>query len=149
VLRKPPLRVIYNSSQATLAVGCASLVYHGLAGGHDLPGMLYGSRLFPFVAAALAYYLVNTGSVSLAVALSENVRPWAAWKRNFGTRYDALTAFAVISLGALLASHYALTGATGTLLVVLPLVLAYEGLRLYTVRRTRHSSTPEEERDAA
>jgi MASE9 len=150
VLRKPPLRVIYNASQASLAVGLASLAYHGLAGGqHDLPAMLYSSRLLPFIAAAAAYYLVNTGSVSLAVALAENVRPWSAWKRNFGTRYDALTAGAVISLGALLASHYALTGATGTLLVVLPLVIAYEGLRLYTQRRGRPSSTPEEERDAA
>ena len=92
---------------------------------------------------------MNTGSVSLAVAMSENVRWWAAWKQNFGTRYDALTAGAVISLGALLASHYALTGATGTLLVVLPLVIAYEGLRLYTIRRSRPASEDEASRDAA
>jgi hypothetical protein len=148
-LRKPPLRVLFNASQATLAVGAASLAYRALGGGgSEVSTLLYDFRLLPFAAAAVAYFVINTGSVSCAVGLSEGCSPWAAWRRNFGTRHDLLSCGAIMSLGALLASHYALAGPTGTLLVVLPLLFAHEAYRI-VMRRRLDPADREAERDAA
>lgn len=150
VLRKPPLRVLFNASQASLAVGAASLAYTLLGGGRaSVPALLYGFDLLPFAGAALAYYVVNTGAVSCAVALSEGVSPWIAWKRNFATRYQVLIVGGLISLGALLASHYAVTGMGGTLIVLLPLLLVHEGYRHYCASRLEPSAPKDAERDAA
>ncbi|HYM82130.1 MAG TPA: hypothetical protein VEY91_12070 [Candidatus Limnocylindria bacterium] len=149
-MRKPPLRVLFNAAQAALAVGGASLAYGALGGGaKDLPSLLYGFQLLPFVGAAIVYFVVNTGSVSWAVALSEGLSTWNAWKRNFGTRFELVSAGALISLGALLASHYALVGPGGTLLVVLPLLVALESYRRYSQRRAGLPAHTDEARDAA
>jgi hypothetical protein len=149
-LRKPPLRVLFNASQASIAVGAASLVYAMLGGGRaSVSSLLYGFELLPFAGAAAVYYVINTGAVSLAVALSEGVSPWSAWRRNFGTRYQLLGVGGLISLGALLASHYAVTGAGGTLIVLLPLLLVHEGYRHYSKARLEAPGPSEAERDAA
>lgn len=150
VLRKPPLRVMFNASQAALAVGAASVAYTLLGGGRaSVSALLYGFDLLPFVGAAAAYYVVNTGAVSCAVALSEGVPPWTAWWRNYGTRYQVLAVAGLISLGALLASHYAVTGVAGTLIVLLPLLLVHEGYRRYSAGRFEPAAPAQVERDAA
>lgn len=150
VLRKPPLRVLFNASQASLAVGAASVAYTFLGGGRaSVPTLLYGFDLLPFAGAALAYYVVNTGAVSCAVALSEGVSPWTAWQGNYATRYQALAVGGLTSLGALLASHYAVTGVGGTLIVLMPLLLVHEGYRHYCAGRLEPTTAIDAERDAA
>ena len=140
VLRKPARRVLFNASQAALSVGAASWAFAATSGlGSRLQPMLAHGQLLPFALAAAAYFLVNTGAVSLAVSLSEGVTPFAAWRRNFGHGYEILSSGALFSLGVLLATQYSAAGVAGTLLLALPLLLAYAGYR-------RSSRRPGEER---
>jgi hypothetical protein len=134
-MRKPPVRALFNSAQTALAVWSASWAFQILGGGsRDLVAMLSSFHFGPVVFAAVAYYLVNRTAVSLAIASSSGLTPYQAWRRNFGTRFELLAAGAVLSLGAMLATHYSAIGMAGTLLVALPLVLACEGMRRFSQR---------------
>jgi hypothetical protein len=149
LMRKPPRRAIFNAAQTGLAVAAAASGFAWVGGGsRDLVALLSGFNLLPFMAAAGLYYVVNRGAVSLAVASSTGVTPVAAWRANFGTGYELLASGAVLSLGALLAAHYEAIGMAGTLLVVLPLILACDGLRRFT-RRERPAAESEQARDRA
>ena len=150
-LRKPGLRVVYNTSHTALAVVAAAAVFDRLSGGErDLVVLLSGLKLAPIVIAGLTYYAVNRAAVVTAIASSEGVGLVAAWKRNFGSGYEALSAGAIFSLGALLATHYQSIGMVGTLLVALPLLLACDGLRRFNERvAARESETPPDRRKAA
>lgn len=141
VMRKPPIRVLFNAAQTVLAVAGGGLAYHILAGGAVSPVQFLSlAGLPPLVAAAAAYTLINTGSVSLAVGLAERVSPWKAWRANFGSRYEMLSNWALFSLGVLLAVLYSLAGPLGLLFVSLPLVLARESYRRHL---NRSEETPE------
>lgn len=127
-MRKPPVRVLFNSAQTALAVAAGSLAFSMLGGaGRSLSELVAGLDLLPFVAAGLAYSAVNTGAVSVAVALSEGLSPWKAWRENFGNGFEFLARGALLSLGILVAVHHSLTGPLGTMLVALPLILARQG----------------------
>jgi hypothetical protein len=135
VMRKPAARFCFNAGQTVLAVGAGGLVYHVLAGPAGLhAAALVRSGLWPLLAAAATYAVVNTGSVSLAVGLTERVAPWRAWWTNFGSLYELLSTSALFSLGALLAVLYSLAGPVGTTLVSLPLLLAHDSYRRYLGR---------------
>ncbi len=129
VMRKPPRRVLFNAGQSALAVGAAASVFDMLRGAAPPP--LEATPWAPFVAAAAVFTLMNYGAVSLAVALSERVSPFTAWRRNFGNAYDLLSSGALFSLGILLAVHYTMAGARMTALAVLPLVLGWVSYRRF------------------
>jgi hypothetical protein len=78
------------------------------------------------VLAVLAYYGINRFAVCLAVSLDRGMSMREAWRLNFGAAGEALSAGSVFSLGILLAVHEATFGALGSLLIVLPLVIAFE-----------------------
>ena len=133
VMRKPPARFLFNAGQTVLAVGAGGLVYHMLVGQAGLHGVaIVQSGVLPLLAAAAAYALVNTGSVSLAVGLTEGVAPWRAWWTNFGSLYELLSTSALFSLGALLAVLYSLAGPLGTAFLSLPMLLAQDSYRRYS-----------------
>jgi hypothetical protein len=134
VLRKPAPRVLFNAAQTAIAVGAASWLYGASGGGALLEGLTHG-RLLPILAAACAYFAVNTGLVSLAVSLSERVSWVSAWLRNFGHAQELVAGAALLSLGTLLAIQYAATGVAGTVLVAFPVALAHQSYRLTTSRR--------------
>jgi hypothetical protein len=131
VMRKAPLRSVYNGAQAALSVGAAGLALAAFEGAKNVTDMVYGFQPLPLLAAALLYFAINTGTVSLAVSVSERISPWRAWRTNFGNRYELLSNGTLFSLGALLASHYATNGVKGTLLVVFPILVAHESYRRY------------------
>ena len=151
-LRKPAVRVIYNSSHTTLAVAAGSWVFGQLAGPTDnLVTLLAELKLLPFLLSGLTYYAINRVAVVLAIASCERMSPLEAWRRNFGSAYEALSAGAIFSLGALLATHYQGIGMVGTLLVALPLLMACDGLRRVNHHdaQRRGAEPPARERDAA
>jgi hypothetical protein len=149
VMRKPPLRAVYNAAQTVLAVGAASWTFLALSGGsRDLVSLVSHLQLLPFMASAVAYYVVNRSAVSMAVAWEQNLSPSAAWRRNFGNAYELLSSGAVFSLGALIATHESGVGMAGTLLVALPLVVACDGYRRYSAR-SEPSAPAEKEKRAA
>jgi hypothetical protein len=147
-MRKPLIRAIFNASQTTLTIGATAWVMALLGSAlHAAGAAQVVTQLSSFAVGATVYFVVNTGAVSLAVAASERISPLQAWRGNFGTRYELLSSGALFSLGAMLASLYTLSGAAATVIVVLPLLLAYEGYQHHV--RTRIQVVHKPERQAA
>jgi len=143
IMRKKPHRALFNAAQTTLAVAAASATFLALGGGRPLIDLVSTLHLVPFVAAAVAYYVVNRGAVVVVVAAAESISPRDSWRRNFNSGYDLLASGAGFSLGVLLATHYSSIGMVGTLFVALPLVLACDGYRRL-MGDPRVAKTPEE-----
>jgi hypothetical protein len=151
-LKKPMLRVAYNTSHTALAVATGAWVFDTMAGGNrDLVSLLSHLQLAPILLSALAFYSINRTAVVLAIASCEGVPVGAAWSRNFGSTYEALSSGAIFSLGALFATHFQGIGMAGTVLVALPLLLACDGLRRFNERAARENAAtrPEDDRKAA
>jgi hypothetical protein len=131
-MRKPALRVLYNASHTAVAVGAATLAFGAIQPpDRTLLESLSRLQVHVFVVPGLAYYALNRGAVSLAVAMSQRTTLLAAWRGCFGHSFEWISTGGIFSLGALLATHYTGIGMAGTLLVILPLVLAFDGLRRY------------------
>jgi len=136
-MRKPPIRVVFNVGQAMLAVAAGALAFTLLADDERDPVALFSAlRFAPFVLAGLVYSIVNTGAVSVPIALTERIPLWTAWRRNFGHGFELLSRGALLSLGVLVAIQYAFMGPLGTLLVVLPLLLARYSYARYLGRQS-------------
>jgi hypothetical protein len=131
-MRKPPRRVAFNAAQSAITVGVAAWMFDALGGDRTrLMEMIGTLQWTPLIGAALAYFLVNSAAVSLAVSLSDRLHFATAWKDNFGSAYELISSGALFSLGVLVAIHYEMAGAGATLFAALPLVLAYAGYRHY------------------
>lgn len=144
-LRKPMLRVTYNTAHTVLAVAAGSWVFHALAGGtSDLVALLARLKFAPILLSGAAYYAINRAAVVAVIASCEETSIVKTWRGNFGNSYEALSSGAIFSLGALFATHFQGIGMAGTLLVALPLLLACDGLRRYN-QRTRRDADPESE----
>jgi hypothetical protein len=140
-VRKPAVRALFNASQSALAVAAASACLVALgtpAAARDplatLAGPISGHPL-RLLAAAAAYFLINKGAVTTAIAVHDRLRWTQVWSANFGGAYELLANGALFSLGALLASHYAASGIGGTLLIGLPLIAVHEGYRRHAQRK--------------
>src|SRR6266699_3588930 len=68
VRHKPLIRVWFNTAQFMLASGLGALVYSALGGSVSLERFSF--LPLPFACLVIAYFLVNHGSVALAVSLS-------------------------------------------------------------------------------
>ncbi|MEO5619056.1 MAG: hypothetical protein ABIS67_14905 [Candidatus Eisenbacteria bacterium] len=142
VMRKSPVRALFNAGQTALAVALARACFDACGGrGVSVMELVSGLQLLPLLAAAVAYYALNRAAVVIAVALAQSIGLRESWRRNFGSAYDVLSTGAAFSLGALLATHYAGIGMVGTLFVALPLVLACDGYRRFA--RDAKASEPE------
>ena len=117
VRKKPLIKVWFNTAQYMLAVGLAAEAYHAL-GGESLDTQFHLSVL-PFVALVGTYFLVNSGSVALASAISSGVSVREAWSRIIGTSvlYDLFAS----SLSVLLGYLYIKSQLLGLALLVVPL----------------------------
>jgi putative nucleotidyltransferase with HDIG domain len=117
VRKKPPIRIWFNTAQYMLAVGMGAEVYRAL-GGVTLDGH-FSFQGLPFAALVVTYFLVNSGSVALAVAISSGVSVREAWSRIVGSSvlYDLFAS----SLAVLLVYLYIKTQLLGLALLVIPL----------------------------
>jgi putative nucleotidyltransferase with HDIG domain len=119
VHHKPLVRIWFNTAQFMLASGLASLVYSALGGPVNLDS--FDFFLVPFVSLVVVYFLVNSGSVALAVSLSSGVSVREAWDR---VGKDALTTDLLSStLAVLLVFLYVKLQLLGLAILVFPLFL--------------------------
>jgi hypothetical protein len=83
VRHKPVVRVWFNTAQYMLATGLASLVYARLGGLVSMDEFDFHlfPFLLPFASLVVTFFLVNQGSVALAVSLSSGVSVREAWDR--------------------------------------------------------------------
>ena len=117
VRRKPMIRVWYNTAQYMLAVGLGGAVYASLGGPVTMG--IFSFKLIPFVGLVATFFIVNSGSVTLAVALSTGVSVRESWSRIVGGAllYDFLSS----SLAVLLVFLYVNLTFAGLALLLLPL----------------------------
>src|SRR6267154_2761105 len=126
VRHKPLIRVWFNTAQFMLASGLCSLVYTALGGSVCLErfGFLplpFACLPLPFACLVIVYFLVNHGSVALAVSLSSGVSVREAWDR---IGKDALATDLLSStLAVLLVFLYVKLDLPGIVILVFPLFL--------------------------
>jgi putative nucleotidyltransferase with HDIG domain len=119
VRHKAAVRVAFNTAQYMLATGLASLVYSRLGGLVSLDA--FDVTLIPFAGLVVTFFVVNKGSVSLAVSLSNGLSVREAWGR-IGKDAIGTDLFSSI-LAALLAFLYVKWQLLGIAVLVFPLFL--------------------------
>ena len=119
VRRKPPIRVWFNTVQFMVAIGLGGLIYHALGGVSSTE--LFSFSLLPFAGLVATFFVVNQGSVALAVAYNSGVSIHESWERiGGGARlYDVLAS----SLAILLVFLYVKLQLVGFAILILPLFL--------------------------
>jgi putative nucleotidyltransferase with HDIG domain len=117
VRRKEPIRVVFNISQYMLSIGLAGTTYRLLGGQVGVDRL--GVDLVPFLGLVLTYFALNTGTVSIAVALNSGTSARETWDR-IVSRYavwDLVASF----LALLVVFVYVQWQIFGLALVVLPI----------------------------
>ena len=118
VRKKPAIRIWFNTAQYMLAVGLGAEVYR-LLGGASLSSQSFSFQAFAFVGLVLTYFLVNSGSVALAVSISAGVSVREAWTRIISGSF--LYDFLASSLAVLLVFLYLKFQLLGLAVLVVPL----------------------------
>lgn len=117
IRRKPAIRVWFNTAQYMLAIGTGGLVYGALGGPFDVEHFSFS--ILPFLGLIVAFFLINSGSVTLAVSFSSGVSARESWSRIVGGSllYDFFASF----LAMLLAFLYVELQFAGLALLIIPL----------------------------
>lgn len=120
VRKKPLQRVLFNTAQQMVALGLGGLAYVALGGFVGL-GPDFHFKFLPFAALVVVFFVVNQGSVAMAVATSNAITLRESWDRiGGGARiYDILAS----SLAVLLAFAYVKLQFLGLVIVVFPIFL--------------------------
>lgn len=119
IRKKPTIRVAFNTAQYMLAVGVSGWVYTALGGTVGLDNFSF--LFIPFIGLVVTFFLVNHGSVALAVAFSSGVSLREAWGR-IGGRALVTDVFAS-TLAILLVFLYVKLQLPGIAILVFPLFL--------------------------
>ena len=93
--RLNPVRTAFNLGAVTLSSAVASWSFLAL-GGH-VGGTLWTS-FAPLAAATAAYFLVNTGLVTIAIAFQQQTSMFAVWRESF--QWTAVSYFTGLTLAA-------------------------------------------------
>jgi hypothetical protein len=117
VRKKPPIKILFNVAQHVVALSVASWLYHSLGGLSSLTSFVFAPAAT--ACSIVAYFALNSTSVTAVVALSDEVPFDAAWRRIAGPSllYDVVSS----ALGPLLAYMYAEFQLPGIVLLVLPI----------------------------
>ncbi len=137
VLQRKPLRkLIFNIPLLAITVGSAGYVYRafGDMGNPDSPMFL-----IPLAAAGIVYYMVNTWSISLIIALDSSRNPFYVWMQNYMWYFFHI--FAFLPIGAVIALLYSNTGIWTITLFIIPLFLARYSFQLYLDMRETNIQT--------
>src|SRR5438876_778394 len=119
VRHKPAVRVWFNTAQYMLATGLCGLVYVSLGG--VVSSDVFDFALIPFSALVFTFFIVNQGSVALAVSISSDVSLGEAWDR---IGKDTIATDALSStLAILLVFLYAKLQLLGIAILIFPLFL--------------------------
>lgn len=119
VRRKPAQRALFNTAQYMVSIGLGGAVYTALGGPVGLARFSFS--FIPFAALVVVFFVINQGSVALAVALSSGITLRETWDRiGGGARiYDVLAS----SLSILLVYLYVKLLLPGVVILVVPLFL--------------------------
>jgi putative nucleotidyltransferase with HDIG domain len=134
--RRPIIKVLFNVPLLVMTVGAAGLVYQSFGSLTDTSSPLF---LVPLFAAGMVYYLFNTWSVSIIIALRSSKNPIHVWKQNYMWNFFHILAF--LPVGAIVALLYRNSGVWTIALFIIPLFLARYSFQLYLDMRETHINT--------
>jgi hypothetical protein len=127
MLRKPPVRVVFNAAIFTLGYFAAAAAFR--AAGGEVGRLRFPGDLGPLLVCGIALFVCNTLLVTLVIGLTAGPDPWRIWQRNF--QDSLLHHFSFIGLGALVTVTYLHAGAWTLALCGLPFLVARHSFRLY------------------
>jgi diguanylate cyclase (GGDEF)-like protein/putative nucleotidyltransferase with HDIG domain len=128
--RNPPYRTLFSVAALIITVegaGLAALALGGIASTMPLQTMAR-----PLVGVATAYFLLNTGLVAAAIALSTRQPVFATWQNNF--IWSAPSYFVGAGSAALAASSMETAGYWIAPLMYAPIYLTYRTYKMYMGR---------------
>lgn len=121
-------KLLFNCAQIALAIGGAGLVYEAL-GGPVSAALSAGRAALPLLPAAVVYFVLNTGLVSVAVGLSEKLAWRRIWEANF--QWETMHLLAFLPLALLVALVLEKIGIWGVLLLFIQLLVVRYTFKLY------------------
>jgi diguanylate cyclase (GGDEF)-like protein/putative nucleotidyltransferase with HDIG domain len=129
--RNPLHRTLFSIASLVITVQGAGLAFHML-GGDSTAAITLGSLARPLVGAATMYFLLNTGLVATAIALSTREGMIATWHNNF--LWSAPSYFVGAGTAALAAWFVDHAGYWVAPLTFAPLYLTYRTYKVYMGR---------------
>ena len=137
IQRQPWYRTLFNAAQLTLSISVAWVIFR------QTGGMLVTTDsigyVLPVIPSVAAYFIVNTFSVQIALALQQKVSPLDMWLAN--VKWTAPNYLAQTPIAFLMAVIYRQIAWWAVLFLFLPLYIAYYAYKLYTDMRREHLST--------
>ncbi len=137
--RQPWYRVLFNAAQLTLSVSVAWVIFRQTGGTLVTTDSI--SYVLPVIPSAAAYFIVNTFSVQIALALQQKVSPLDMWLAN--VKWTAPNYLAQTPIAFLMAVIYRQIAWWAVLFLFFPLYIAYYVYKLYTDMRREHLNTLE------
>jgi putative nucleotidyltransferase with HDIG domain len=137
VQRRAAVKYAFNVPLLIATVGVAGLAYWALPEGWtrlDSPRFIV-----PLSVASVVYFLVNTVSVSLVIALRASKSPFQIWKQNYMWTFFHI--FAFIPIAAIIALTYTAYGMWTLILFLVPIFLARYSFKLHIDMKEAHINT--------
>lgn len=114
--RRPWYKVLFNASQSIIAAAAALMMLRVMSDGANPDGLAsIGMTWLPLFAAGGVFYLVNSGLVSIVLALESSGRLWKVWRQNYGYGFELWCTVAQISLSGFVLAAYHFMGALAVL----------------------------------
>jgi putative nucleotidyltransferase with HDIG domain len=124
--RRPAVRVAHNAAIYVLGVFAAAWAFVFLGG--RIGAIAFPADALALTACGLAFFLVNSACVSLAIGLTAGPSAWRIWQRNFQS--VILHHLSFVALGTLGAVMWSAAGGWGLLLVALPVLVSRYAFQL-------------------
>jgi len=135
---QPLFKRLFNASQYVVSITAANMV---LSLFHVQGFRLTAIHLAAYVAAAVAYLIVNVTMVAIALGTLQKKSPWSIWGCNI--RWATPNFLALSPLALLIALVYHNFEWIGLVLLFIPLLLSRHSFRLYVDMRENYLSTVE------
>ena len=127
LIRRPPLKAIFNAAQKALATGVAGQVYVLLGG--SVPLRSIESDGWQFAVLAILYFSTNSLSVSGAISLSTGRSFREVWTTN--TRGSLAYDLVASGLAIMVAWFYQRFGAVGLITILVPVIVVRSVYDMY------------------
>jgi putative nucleotidyltransferase with HDIG domain len=137
VQRRAAVKYAFNVPLLIATVGVAGIAYWAFP--ESWRSFDSARFLLPLSVASVVYYLVNTISVSLVIALRASKSVFRIWKQNYMWTFFHI--FAFIPIGAIIAMAYTAYGTWTLLLFLVPVFLARYSFKLYVDMKEAHINT--------
>jgi diguanylate cyclase (GGDEF)-like protein len=126
--RKPLEKMVFNVGALSLTAFAAGRLYEA-AGGVPEPALSDWDLLAPSFAAIVLYFLLNSGLVATAIALTTRQPVMAVWNSNSRWLAPSYVGLGLVGFG--MAVAYRATGLLGLAIFVVPLAIAWYAFKLY------------------